>query len=134
MKKLEIVAGQHHVALEPEKIMANNVILPWEFNPHNVRLWVIGHEFGAIGAVWADNEQDALDELVDHGLGECLLVQDPKLTEEDNDQYTPLGNAGELADLTYVWTAPVIFDFSRDCILLCMFAEARGSTISTLDL
>ncbi len=63
------------VELEDERILCNDIILPFgEFNPHNVRLWVIGNEFGALGAVWASHEQDALDELVDADLGGGLLM------------------------------------------------------------
>ena len=50
------------VELDAEKILCNDIHLPnSRFNPHNVRLWVIGTEFGALGAVWADCEQDAFD-------------------------------------------------------------------------
>ena len=59
------------IELPDESILCNNIILPWEFNPHKVHLYAIGHEFGAVGAVWASHEQDALDELVDSGLVFC---------------------------------------------------------------
>ena len=112
-----------------ECIMADNVILPGEFNPHNVRLWVIGNEFGAMGAVWADHEGDALDALVDAGLGAGILVD---AADEDEDS-AHLGNAGEPADLTYCWMEAV--DLGRQSVaFLCALAEARGGACANLDL
>lgn len=123
------VGSPHSVELAPERILANDVHFAGEFNPHNVRLWVIGNEFGALGAVWAGNEQDALDELVDSDLGGGLLIDEKDATEDS----ARLGNAGEPADLTYAWMATVNFQPERDLALLLCFAEARGANNSTLD-
>lgn len=114
--------------LDPDRVLCNDVRLPGEHHPYNLQLWIIGNEFGALGAVWATCEQDALNELVDSGLGDGLLIE-----EEDADEESArLGNAGEPADLTYAWMRPVAFDPARDWKLLCKFAEARGSAASTL--
>lgn len=48
------------IEMEPERVLCNNVILPGEYNPHHVRLWIIGNEFGSMGAVWAGCEAYAL--------------------------------------------------------------------------
>lgn len=120
------------VELDTDHVICNDVVLPDEFNPHGVRLWVIGNEFGAIGAVWANCLQDALDELVDSGLGGGLLCDEPTSPEEEED-ITRLGNFGEPADLTYVWAQEVQFDPARDWKLLCSFAEARGEGADNLD-
>lgn len=117
------------VELEPERILCNDIVLPWENHPHKVRLWVIGNEFGALGAVWADCEQDAFDELVDADLGQSLLVDEADADEE----CARLGNAGEPANLDNAWIQNVHWDKTRDCELLCRFAEARGSCADTLD-
>lgn len=101
-----------------------------------MRLWVIGNEYGAVGAVWASHEQDALDQLIDSNLGDCFLVseEDQKTASGDEqEEWVHLGNAGEPCDLTYAWIQPVAFDLSRDCQLLCRFAEARGNNADTLD-
>ena len=85
-------APAREVELDLERIRCNNPHLPGEYNPHNVRLFVVGNEFGAMGAVWAQ-ESDALDELVDADLGGRILID-----ETDADDDSPrLGNAGEPA-------------------------------------
>lgn len=137
MSKFTLNIQRGPVELAPERILCNHVMLPHDtFNPHNVRLWVIGNEYGALGAVWADCVQDALDELVDSGLGAALLVDDAdfaKMEEAEREGLAQLGNAGEYADLQHAWIYPVIFDPAKDCPLMCAFAEARGASASTLD-
>jgi hypothetical protein len=123
------------VELDDERIACNNVILPWEFNPHKCRLWVIGNEFGAVGAVWADCEQDAFDELVDQGMGDSFLVSEEDqadASEEEKEDWAYLGNAGEPCDLANAWIQPVRLSEPEDCRLLCLFAEARGACMETL--
>jgi hypothetical protein len=118
------------VELNEEEVLCNNVILPWEFNPHKVTLYVIGHEFGAVGAVWASHEQDALDELIDSGLGKSFLVSEEdqsSATEDEREDWTHLGNASEPCDLTNAWIQQVRLEPSQDFRLLCAFAEARGA-------
>lgn len=124
------------VELEPEKVLCNNIVLPWEFNPYHVRLWVVGGICGPLGAAWAEHEQDALDTLVDAGLGESLLVPEEEVaqaTDDDRQEWVHLGNAGEPADLTDVWLQVVRLDPAKDTQLLCQFAEARGEGSKTLD-
>ena len=129
-QNLPFAGNQRIVELEAERILCNDIVLPGEHHPHNVRLWVIGNEYGALGAVWADCEQDALDELVDAGLGDGLLVD-----EKDAEDCARLGNAGEPADLDSAWLAPVEWQWEngRDVALLLKLAEARGANVSTLD-
>lgn len=122
--------------LDEDRILCNDVRLPWESNYHGTRLWVIWNEFGPLFALWADNEQEALDAMVDEGMGDSFLVDADdveKATEEEREEWAGLGNAGEYADLSYCGLAPVAFDESRDCRLLCAFAEARGNGQDTLD-
>lgn len=107
------------VELDGSKILLNDVNLPehieHSYNPHNVRLWVIGHTFGALCAVWASCEQDALDEAVDNNMLDCLMAEGACEDEED---LTPLGNASELFDLSYAWIGEVEFDAARDIKLI----------------
>lgn len=113
--------------IDDKDILLNNVVLPQEFNPHNIRLWIIGHEFGAICAVWASCEQDAFDEMLDAGY-EQFLVENP----EEDQEYSCLGNAGEPCNLDYAWIEPVDFGFVRDYRTLIALAEARGAGQSVL--
>jgi hypothetical protein len=113
--------------INDKDILLNDVVLPQEFNPHNVRLWIIGHEFGAICAVWASCEQDAFDEMLNAGY-EHFLVENP----EEDLEYCYLGNAGEPCNLDYAWITPVEFDFVRDYRALIALAEARGAGQSVL--
>lgn len=119
--------------LEPEKVLCNDVTFPWDRNG-GVRLWVIGHEFGAVCAVWAQHEQDALDQMVDSGLGDAFLVAPDdyaRMSRDQQDDCANLGNASEPADLTNAWLQVV--DLSKlDPQTLCMFAEARGAGADNL--
>lgn len=121
--------------LSIDKIFANDVILPRSIdsdcgiNPHNVRLWVIGHEFGAICAVWASNEQDALDAAVDLNALDCFMAEDQNCEDES---LTSLGNAGELFDLSYAWIGEVQFDAQRDIQLIVALVRASEAGSDTL--
>ena len=48
--------------------------------------YAINNEFGVIAIVYANNEQDALDEAVDAGLMDCQIMSD-----EDYAEYTANG-------------------------------------------
>lgn len=107
------------VELEGDSILLNDVNLPEHiehtFNPYNVKLWVIGNEYGALCAVWGSSEQEALDEAVDAGMLDCLMAEEQ---DYDNEALTPLGNASELFDLNSVWMGKVEFDAARDIKLI----------------
>jgi len=119
------------VDLDLDRIRCNNLgpILPGEYNPHDVRLYVVGNEFGAMGAVWSDSESDAFNELVDADLAGGILI-DESDAEEDSPR---LGNAGEPANLDYAWIQPVRLDWNLDGRLLAAFAEVRASGGNSLD-
>jgi len=126
--KLTTASGEYEV--DPERIATNEVTLPGEGMYRKAKLWVIGNEFGPMGAVWATNEQDALDELVDQDLGAGILVDEDSLasmSEEEQEELAHLGNASEPADLSYAWLHEVKFEPARDWYLLCKLAEARGA-------
>lgn len=122
----------NEIDLDNSRILCNDVIFHGEFNPHNVRLWVVGNEFGALGAAWAPCEQDAFDILCDAMLLAGLEVEPPK-TEEEEEEVTRLGNEGVPHDMTYAWIQQVEFVPGRDWQLLCRFAEARGACNDNLD-
>ena len=126
--------------IKEDRILCNDIILPGEYNPHKVRPWLISAAFSNwptyLGVVWAPNEQDALDTVVNEGLGDALIVNEVGLSEMDEDEreeLTSLGGAGELCDLSSVGCEPLDIDPCRDWALLCAFAEARGAGAATLD-
>jgi alpha-L-arabinofuranosidase len=124
------------VELEGERILCNNIILPGEFNPHRIRLWVIGNEYGPLCAVWADCEQDAFDEATDAGMLDSFIVSPEDyeaMNDDEKENCAHLGNAGELANLDYAWVAEVEFKPERDLSLLLAFARADGARSNTLD-
>lgn len=131
------ILNEREVEVDAEHIICNDVILPWESNYHNVRLWCIGNEFGVLGCVWASNEQDAFDELCDNNLSAGLMVDEPESFESDaeyeklEDSICRLGNANELHSLDYAWIQPV--DISACGIeFMCKLAEARGACADNL--
>jgi hypothetical protein len=121
--------------LEGEKILCNDVNLPAmidpdnRYNPHRIRLWIIGHEFGAICAVFAGSAQDALDNACDLNMLDCLMAE---TQDYDDSSLTPLGNASELFDLTYAWTGEVEFDAARDIHLIVKLVRAQAEGADTL--
>ncbi len=119
--------------LEGENILLNDVNLPEHiersYNPHNVKLWVIGNEYGALCGAWGSSEQDALDAAVDAGLLDCLMAEEQ---DYNNEALTPLGNAGELFDLDYVWMGKVEFDAARDIKLIVALVRESAEGKDTL--
>jgi len=109
------------IELEDTDILCNNIILPEEFNPHNVRLYVIGNEFGDLVAFWGP-EHEILDNAVDLNRMDSFM----------HALHALLGSALEPFDLTYWWIQQVKFDPAIDWKLLCRFAEARGNDLYTL--
>lgn len=128
--------------LDADKILLNNVILPREidsenaYNPHNVRLWVIGHEHGPICAVWASHESETFDEACDAGMLESLQVSqadiDADVIGAYDDDYSYHGNAGEPHDLTHAWIGAVEFDARRDIQLIVAIVRAVENQKDTL--
>lgn len=87
------------IGIEVDDSMVVNVedcIYQGEFNPHNVRPWLIYGLYGAYAIVFASNEQDALDIAAD---ADKLKACASERLETDTDY---LGNAGDPYDLTDV--------------------------------
>lgn len=136
---LHVADSNNPVEIDPERVFCNDVVLPWENHPHGMKLWIIGDVCGnfgiTLGAVWANNEQEAMDILIDGDLGEMLVIDDSdfeKMDEDEMQDVTFLGNAGIPCDLSNTWIYPVVFDPARDYQVLCMFAEARGANYDNL--
>jgi hypothetical protein len=72
-----------------------------EFNPHNVRPWLL-HDHGfAVAVVFADCLQDAIDEAVDAGKMDRYLIAESDLKDygDDGDGISYLGNDGQPMDI-----------------------------------
>ncbi len=109
------------------KILCNNIRLPIDGNSQT-KLYVIGNQFGAIGAVWASCEGDAIDELIDRDMAGGILISEDRATDN-----TPRGgNDSQPYDDEYTWIAEVEFNPVRDWDILLLFAEARGAGHETL--
>lgn len=121
--KLYCTDGTPFDGIPDDDILINDVTFPWEYNPHNVRLWVIGNEYGPIVALWATSEGNALDQMLDEGY-ETFLVEDPE-DDPGGDKYAYLGNAGEPCNLDYAWIKEVRLDPAQDIRLIVALAEAR---------
>jgi hypothetical protein len=81
-----------------------------EYNPHNVRPWVIGHEHGAFAIAFASCEQDAIDEAIDAGKMDGMKVSDEDLataTDDEHEDYLRGGNASEYFYQDYLWMEPL---------------------------
>ena len=126
---MDIKLKDSTVSIDEEYTLTNDVTFPHEYNPHNVRLWVIGNEYGAICAAWADCEQDAIDEATDADLMAAFLVDEEDI--DDADEYSYIGNVGEPADLSNLWMEAVDLSI-QDIKFIIVFAEARGAGADNL--
>jgi hypothetical protein len=101
----------------------------------NAGLYVVGNEYGALGAVWCSHEGDAIDALVDADLAGGILIDDETLaamSEEEREDVHYAGNAGEAVDLDHAWIQRVHIDGARDWRLIAAMAEATGANADTL--
>ncbi len=118
------------IELDTDRILCNDITFPWEYNPHRVSLWVVGNEFGVLGAAWG-NEQDALDEIADADLMVCQANDDEHAEHGEECECAFLGNASEPYDLTNVWMQRVDVN-AMDKRDLCTLAECRGAGQTTV--
>lgn len=126
--KIALSKSDARMTLGADRILANDVTFDGEYNPHNVGLWIVFNEFGPVAGVWAQSEQDALDEAVDAGLMDGFAID-----EADADEETArLGNASEPFDLTSCHVARLP-QSDMPTALLIAFGEARGEGANTLD-
>lgn len=77
----------------------DDFIAKGEYNPHNVRPFLL-HDHGfVVAVVFADCLQDALDAAADADKLDRYLVSGDDYHEEIEDSYTYLGNASEPFDI-----------------------------------
>ena len=88
-------------------------------------LYLLHNEFGVIALVLADNEQDALDEIVDRGKLDSYRSPEHDGCEEVPDGVAFLGNASEAFDLgDYVQLIEITKPKFSICGLLFASAQA----------
>lgn len=123
--------------LEGSQIRCNDVMLPAAFdtastyNPRKIRLWVVGHAYGAVHAVFASHDQDALGELADCGaLDFCQVADDLSVGDTT---VCRLGNDGEPFNLSDFWLGEVAFKAARDIKLIVALARASEAGADYLD-
>lgn len=112
-----------------DKIACNDIIFTDEYNPNKTGLYVIGHEFGPICAIWGNNEGEALDNAVDLDLMDCMIIPEEEfqaMTEEEKDNCLCAGNADEPVYSDYLWIEKAILNHKQERI----FAECRGAQVS----
>jgi hypothetical protein len=137
MKIYEINVGAGNIIkLESNRILCNDVVLPWEQTKGSSRLTIIFNQFGPVGAVWANDVKEALDILADASLADGILVDTDTyeaMPDKEQQNCPTIGSYGEPADLTYASFGYAILSETTDCKMLCKFAEARGAGFDSLD-
>ena len=132
-----LIHGQT-VMLEAKDIICNDVNLPKEFdevsnfNPYNIRLWVIGNEYGAVCGIFASHEQNALDNACNANAMESFRAESED-SARDDEGYVSLGNAGEAYDLDNCWIAEVDLQAERDIMFIVKLARASEGGHDNLD-
>jgi len=138
--KILLSKSDARMTLDAARILTNDVTFNGEYNPHKIGLFVISNEYGPVAAVWASNEEDALDEAVNADLMQGFACEGPihfdeqEQTDVDEDgiTVTRLGNAGEPFYLDNCACRPLA-QSDMPVALLIAFAEARGEGANTLD-
>ena len=90
------------------KINRANIANPGERSMmRDPKAYAIGHEFGLITIVYADCDQDAIDEAVDRGKLDCMKMSDEDYAEYESngwdDSYICAGNASEPFWSEHLW-------------------------------
>lgn len=71
--------------LSQDCVLCNDVVFRDEYNPHHIRPWIIGNEYGPLVIVWASCEQDAFDIACDAGKLDGLSVDEEHYLELRNE-------------------------------------------------
>ena len=98
-------------------------------------MYIIGHEYGAVCAVWADNEQDAINGAWDEDMLTCLAFEEEDAVDESGDDMPNVmrvGNESAPIDTSYLWIDTVRFDPVRDFQAILAIAAASSANEDTL--
>lgn len=109
MAKLTVILNQAEVEIDDNMVVDVQDFIPaGEYNPHNVRPFVLGDEFGVFAIVFASHEQEAIDKAIDSGKMDGMKVSDEDLenaSEDELGEYICGGNASEYFYQDYLWIA-----------------------------
>lgn len=134
---LTFTTKSNNHCIKEDMVFCDNFIRPFAYNPHNVKLWIFGNEYGAICAIWASCEQNALDAMLDNGLEHFLVSASDyeTMSEEEKESLCYLGNASEPCDLTYAWCESWVCDLNNknDFDIIAKFIIAEDRSEDTLD-
>ena len=141
MSKINLNTKSHGIlSLNGADILTNDVFFPFSYNPHNVKLYIIGNEFGAIVALWASNEREALDEMVDNNYEQLLIspVDFDAMREDEKEDCSFLGNASEPCNLDYAWVDEAIInpadsDGLKLMLSLALACERQEDTLDSAE-
>ena len=101
--------NEMNYTLTPEKVTydRDDSIIVDICNPddkvYHDHLYVIGNEYGPLCAVYADHEEDALNNAVDETGLPGLRVSEEYAIEMEGEGIMYLGNASEPFDSVYAW-------------------------------
>jgi hypothetical protein len=131
MTGLEIRLNVGTVTIDDSMVVESSDFIPYgEYNPHNVRPWIIGHEHGAFCVVFASDAQTAIDIAIDAGKMDFLRVSDEDyaaMSEEEQNECLTGGNAGEPFDQSYLWMEDIHNPRFSFCALLAASQLARAA-------
>jgi len=105
------------------KLSDDMIANPDEFEFYD-KLYAIGHEFGCLAIVYANCEQDSIDEAINNDMLDCLQIPDDEyaaMSESEQDECLHGGNASEPFDQTYMWI--VELPNPAFSLVACMIAD-----------
>lgn len=77
-----------------------------DYNPHNIRPWQIGGEFGTLAICFASCESEAFDEAIDADKLDSYMVDGGYCEQYANEhgcEHLTGGGASQCFDQTYLW-------------------------------
>lgn len=99
---MEISTAVGTIKIENDMIVDIDDWIPeGEYNPHSVRPWAIGDQFGTIAVAFADSGAAAIDAAIDAGKLDGRQIHDHECADDCEALHG--GNAGEAFDQSYLW-------------------------------
>lgn len=133
--KIRLKRDAEEVTVRPDRVLTRWIgILPGSGYSPPSKMWVIGNEYGAIVAVWAQNAEDAIDEAVNCDTMDSEMVSQEDfdaMSEEEREDLIYAGNASEPFYQNYLWMEIVDLRI-QSAPLLAALRKAEEQGASTL--